>query len=256
MPIKSLLILDDDQEMLDLVENLVKPILNTNSITTRFPTRAIQLAEQLYFDFVLLDVTISYNGSQFGGLDVYKILRQRYGDASIIAYSQYINDELLQRYGLPFNFSEKDTNMVLWVKRLTEEMLKLRNQQTCFVAMPFGSKYRELYRAIRLSVEGSGYRCIRIDERAFTQSIVTKIFTEIKKAKLIIFVATDKNPNVYFEAGYAVALGKEVITVTDKFENLPFDIRDRNAVSYVDDPKTLQSVLIERLSSLTDLEQM
>ena len=37
---------------------------------------------------------------------------------------------------------------------------------------------------------------MRVDRKAFTRSIVETIFDEIRKAKLLIFVATDMNPNV------------------------------------------------------------
>jgi CheY-like chemotaxis protein len=254
MTIKSVLILDDDQEMLDALAGLCQPLLSARIIGTRYPTKAIQLANEMYFDIILIDVNIPYNGSQFGGLDVYKILCGRYGSSSILAYSQYINDELLQRYGLAFNFMEKDTNLAIWISRLVKEMRALREKQTCFVAMPFGNAFHDLYNVIKLSIQAAGYKSIRIDERAFTRSIVDKIFEEIRNAKLVIFVASGRNPNVYYEVGYSVALQKEVLTITESFSDLPFDIRDRNALSYGTDPTALANILQSRIAALTDAD--
>ena len=216
-----------------------------------FPTKAIQLAQDMYFDIIIVYVTINYNGTQFGGLEVYKSLVGRYGNSSIIAYSQYINDELLKMYGLPFNFIEKSSNLVVWARVLADELARLRQRQTCFVAMPFGDKYKKLYDVIKAELELAGYRSIRIDEVAFTKSIVDAIFDEIRKAKLVIFVAVDRNPNVFYEAGYAIALGKEVLTITDFFDHLPFDVRDRNAVSFKGDPLSLTGVLVDKINALT-----
>ncbi|HEX8278767.1 MAG TPA: hypothetical protein VF540_08730 [Segetibacter sp.] len=84
------------------------------------------------------------------------------------------------------------------------------------------------------------YRCIRTDKQELSKSIVDKIFIEIVDAQLIIFLATDQNPNAFYECGYAVALDKEVITLTDKYENLPFDIKHRNSLEYGNDLEKLE----------------
>jgi len=68
----------------------------------------------------------------------------------------------------------------------------------------------------------------------------------------MVFVATDQNPNVFYEAGFAVALRKEVITVTDHFDHLPFDIRDRNTIAYGNDLTLLGETLTAKLVALTD----
>lgn len=70
---------------------------------------------------------------------------------------------------------------------------------------------------------------------------------EIRKAKFVILVASDRNPNVFYEAGFSVALAKEVISVTDRFQDLPFDIRDRNTLAYGDDAESLRVALSQRL---------
>jgi CheY-like chemotaxis protein len=251
--IKSVLVLEDEQEALDLILNLLPQYLSAKIVPTRFPTEAIQLARNHCFDIVLLDVTLNYNGSQFGGLEVYKSLMDRYGDSSLVAYSQYITDELLQRYGLPFNFIEKQTNVVQWMAKLAADISRIRNRQSCFVAMPFGRSYEELFQIIRPCVESAGYRCVRIDQERFTESILEKIFSEIRKAKVVLFVATGGNPNVFYEAGYAIALGKEVVTVTDRFNRMPFDIRDRNAVAYGQNHTSLTEALMKVLTSLSEV---
>ena len=251
--VKSLLILDDEQEALDLLSHLLGPYLPARMLCTKFPTQAIQLAKKHCFDMILLDVTFSYNGSQFGGLEIYKALLDRYGDSSLVVYSQYINDELLQRYGLPFNFVEKLPNVMNWIPLLAESISDLRKKQSCFVAMPFGGRFESLYQVLRECIEAAGYRCVRIDEQVFTDSIVERIFDEIRKAKVLLFVATGANANVFYEAGYAAALGKEIVTVTERFDVLPFDIRDRKAIQYGDDPDRLRKSLTAMLSSLTEL---
>jgi nucleoside 2-deoxyribosyltransferase len=118
--------------------------------------------------------------------------------------------------------------------------------------MPFSSSYERLYSEIKAAVVRCGYDCIRVDEQNFTRSIMQKMFDEIARAKIIIFVATDQNPNAFYEAGYAEALHKEVITVTDKYSSLPFDIRHRNAIAYKRNPAKVLALLVAMMRGLCD----
>jgi CheY-like chemotaxis protein len=251
MMIRSVLILDDEQSNLDLITHLIRPHIAADLVCAKHPTRAIQLAQEHCFDLILLDVTINYRGTPYGGLEVYKALGVRYGSSSILAYSQYIEDDLLEKYGLQLNFSERDINVIRWSERLVSDMNKLRSLQTCFVAMPFDLEFEPLYAVIKVCVEMAGYQCIRVDQQVFTKSIIDRIFEEIRKAKMVIFVASSKNPNVFYEAGYAMALDKEIIAITDEYSNLPFDVRDRSTLKYGADFSELKNPLQNKLASLT-----
>jgi hypothetical protein len=252
--LKSVLLLDDEEGALDLVRHFFDGKPDIRLLTTKYPTQALQLAEKYFFDMVVLDVTINYNGTPFGGLELYKYLLPRYGDASLIAYSQYITDDLLRQYNYGFNFIDRHTNPIKFVDDLCALMNSLRSRQSCFVAMPFAGKFEEIGSVICKCAVSAGYRPIRVDQEHFTRSIVEKIFAQIRDAKLMVFVATDRNPNAFYECGYAVALGKEVITITDSYKNLPFDIRDRSAIAYGKELSTLDARLTERLNNLTKVE--
>jgi CheY-like chemotaxis protein len=212
---------------------------------------ALRLANSHFFDLILIDVTMNYNGTPFGGFELYKHLIGRYGNSSLLAYSQYITDDLLKQYEYDFNFLEKGTDPIEFVESLREGLETLRQRQSCFIAMPFDKKYDPIFQSIKECVEQRHYRCVRVDQQHFTKSIIEKIFTEIRDAKLVLFLSTDQNPNAFYECGYSVALSKEVITLTDVYENLPFDIRDRNAIAYGEDMGKLKKVLINKLSNLT-----
>lgn len=55
----------------------------------------------------------------------------------------------------------------------------------------------------------------------------------IKKAELIICDLTGNKPNVYYELGYAMSLGKKCLAITrDDLQNLPFDIKADRVYSY------------------------
>jgi len=251
--LKSILLVDDNHDSLDLYSDLLQKKGKVDVICTKYPSEAIKLANKYFFDIILIDVTMNYNGTQFGGLEVYKSLKGRYGDSSLIVYSQFITDDLLKQYEYAFNFIEKKEDPRKFIDETLRLMNSLRKRQSCFVAMPFTSAYDNIFTVIKKSVQDTSYRCIRIDQQAFTKSIIDKIFSEIEHAKLIIFLATDQNPNAFYECGYAVALNKEVITLTDIYENLPFDISHRNAIAYGKDFEKLKVSINKKLINLTHL---
>nr|WP_320142648.1 hypothetical protein [uncultured Cohaesibacter sp.] len=252
MRINSVLVLDDEQTSLELIEMILKSSLEVDTVVlTKFPSEAVKLANIHFFDLVLIDVTLQYKGSPFGGLEVYSELAPRYGKSSLLAYSSYVTDDLLKKYDFPFNFCEKLPNAGSFRDVLKSSLQSLRERQSCFVAMPFSDEYNGLFKSIKSAIQSQGYRCIRVDEEHFTQSIVDKILDEIIKCKLVVFVASGNNPNVFFELGYSVALRKEVVSITNSHSNLPFDIRDRNAISYNTDLKYLQESIRNRIYALT-----
>jgi hypothetical protein len=238
---------------LNLYSSLLKKKFNASITSTKFPSEAITLANEFFYDIILIDVTMTFHDTQLGGFEVYKTLLNRYGSSSLIVYSQKVTDSWLRDKHYNFNFMEKKVNPKKFVDEVAARMIALRRKQSCFIAMPFSQKHDKVYKAIKDSMKGTFYCCHRIDKQQFNKSIVQKIFSEIQEAKLIIFLSTDQNPNAFYECGYAVALNKEVITLTDDFANLPFDIKDRNSIAYRDDLDSLKKQLNNKLHKLTHI---
>jgi CheY-like chemotaxis protein len=249
--INSVLVLDDNQTNLRLVADMLSHRLSGNVVQTRFPAQAVRLAMEHFFDLIFVDVTVDYRGSPFGGLDVYGELLPRYGSEAIIAYSEVVTDNMLKSYPFVDNFVDKHVDPVVFAEKLVECGVGLREKQSCFIAMPFAAKYEPLHDTIRSAVVRAGFSPVRVDQQEFTAPIVERIFWEIRRSKVVLFVATDKNPNAFYECGYAIALRKEVVTITDEFANLPFDLRDRNALSYEASMHGLSESLHRRLTGLT-----
>jgi hypothetical protein len=94
-----------------------------------------------------------------------------------------------------------------------------------FVLMPFDSKFGDIYElGIKAACVGAGGYCERVDEQIFENSILDRIYNQISKADLIVADMTDRNPNVFYEVGYAHALGKRVILLTQNAKDIPFDL--------------------------------
>jgi len=247
---QQILWVDDEDGQLRLYSHLFSQQTPSRIQTTRFPTEALVLAENKLFDVIVIDVTIDYNGSPFGGLELYRQLVSRYGTDSLLVYSKFITEELLKRYSYPFNFVEIGDDAVGFAQKIAHRVLELRKRQRCFVAMPFGKEYEPIWRVVHRVVKAASFEPLRIDRERFNNSITERIFLELREAKMVLFVTVAQNPNVFYEAGFAHALGKEIITVADDYSSLPFDVRDRNAIAYGGDLRRLERLLGSKLRRL------
>jgi nucleoside 2-deoxyribosyltransferase len=75
---------------------------------------------------------------------------------------------------------------------------------------------------------------VRIDEKAGPGVIFRDIQRELEQAEIIIAEITPANPNVFYELGYAHALGKPTILLARRGAELPFDIQSFRVVFYDD----------------------
>ena len=104
-----------------------------------------------------------------------------------------------------------------------------------FVVMQFAEPYDTFYREIILNqAEAAGYEVVRIDEKAGPGVIFQDIQREIEQAEIVIAEITPANPNVFYELGYAHALGKPTILLAQRESKLPFDIQSFRVVFYND----------------------
>src|SRR5262249_15395664 len=84
-----------------------------------------------------------------------------------------------------------------------------------FVLIPFHQKYDDTFTAIRNAACGAGVQADRVKDRSyFQEGMIERIWSQIENADFIIADLTVKNPNVYYEPGYALARGKLSILVT------------------------------------------
>ena len=124
-----------------------------------------------------------------------------------------------------------------------------------FALMPFANKYNDVYRlGIKEPLEKMGLICERADEIQFSGDILNQIIVSINKADLIVADMTGNNPNVFYEVGYAHALKKETILITEDSENIFFDLHGINHVVYGRSIIKLRNNLVKRVEALLNKE--
>src|SRR5262245_21730515 len=102
-----------------------------------------------------------------------------------------------------------------------------------FVLMPFDRKYDDVYEfGIKGATADAAAYAERLDEQMFTGGMLDRIFNQISKADVIVADMTGRNPNVFYEVGYAHALDKVVILLTQTADDIPFDLRHRAHIIY------------------------
>jgi hypothetical protein len=118
----------------------------------------------------------------------------------------------------------------------------------CFVLMPFADEFNDVYEfGIKGACEDAGVYCERVDEQIFPGSMLDRIYNQIATADLLVADMTGRNPNVFYEVGYAHALGKNVILITAQAEDIPFDLKHFPHVVYGGQIKGLRGELAPRV---------
>lgn len=127
-----------------------------------------------------------------------------------------------------------------------------------FVIMPFDHNFDDVYASIQASVTtavpGESITCQRLDEIRGAGRISDDLVEQLRRATICLADLTGNNPNVMWEVGYAIALGKPLLLITQDLRQIPFDIKDLRAIEYdrTSLTKTLRGPLAEAVRATLD----
>ena len=110
-------------------------------------------------------------------------------------------------------------------------------QPRIFVIMPFSEPFDTLYREVIHPVANRlGFEIVRVDEIAGPGIIVDDIQRQISQSNAVVAEISSRNPNVFYELGYAHALEKPAVLLAKRESSgeMPFDIRGYRAIFYDD----------------------
>lgn len=118
-----------------------------------------------------------------------------------------------------------------------------------FVLMPFDQAFDDIYKfGIKATATTLGILAERVDEQIYSEGILERIYRQIELADLIIADMTGQNPNVFYEVGYAHAKGKFCILLTQKSEDIPFDLKHHRHIVYGNSISQLRTQLTEEMA--------
>jgi hypothetical protein len=106
-----------------------------------------------------------------------------------------------------------------------------------FVAMSFASEMTDVWlQGIAPAIVAAGWRAHRVDSEKHIGRIDMKIIDDIRTSRFMVADFSGHRPGVYFEAGYAAALGRPVVWSVrkDQFKKLHFDTRQFSHIVWTD----------------------
>ena len=105
-----------------------------------------------------------------------------------------------------------------------------------FVAMWFNEAVDGTYESIEAAITRAGYKSLRIDKHQHNNRIDDEILAGIRRSKFLVADFTGQRGGVYFEAGFALGLGRPVIWLCrkDDLAKVHFDNRQYNFILWED----------------------
>lgn len=111
----------------------------------------------------------------------------------------------------------------------------------CFVLMPFKPELKPIYDDhIVKALAELGIQTLRSDGIFSNKPIIDDILSSLKNARIVVADLTNGNPNVFYEAGICMALGKEIILITQD-GNVPFDLSHIRHIKYEYTPRGMNT---------------
>lgn len=98
--------------------------------------------------------------------------------------------------------------------------------------MPFDAAFNEVYLSIQQAAEGAGMRCRRADDIWENPAVIQDVVMLIDRSRVVVCDCSGRNPNVFYEAGIAHTLGRDVVLITQSEHDIPFDLRHLRYIQY------------------------
>lgn len=120
-----------------------------------------------------------------------------------------------------------------------------------FAVVPFSGPYSTIWSGISAACHDLRFKCDRGDTLSpFGGFVMEQICASIAEADIVVGEMSDRNPNVFYEMGYAHALGKRTILLAASGDDLASDTRGRRHLLHQGNPDTARRKLFEALSEL------
>jgi hypothetical protein len=118
-------------------------------------------------------------------------------------------------------------------KGSADSKARLQDRETCFVMMPFTQIPKSYYELVyKPAIEAAGLTPRRADDIYAPSPIISDIWREVRRARVMLADLTFRNPNVMYELGLAHAVGKPVVMLTQNLADVPFDLQQYRLIPY------------------------
>lgn len=134
-----------------------------------------------------------------------------------------------------------DPNRSMSVEPLFGKPKALIEKIDVFVLMPFKEDMLPVYEDhIKPTCASMELTVRRADDFFTAHSVVQDVWEAIVSARSIVADCTDRNPNVFYEIGLAHTIGKPTVLLTQRAEDIPFDLRHLRYIEYQLTPRGMK----------------
>ena len=227
---------DENNYFEDVTMDQIKAFCNVN-FTQKISMILLNIANNSRF----FNDCVKYSFSQLLSLMFCKRWDNKnniYSEEFLLNQVEFIIDYLEKNNFIEYSFHSIHTNIIL--KMLTSGWARVENTEkddsdnkNVFIAMSFDESMNEVRNTLKKVIISNGYNPRIMDEIEHNHQIVPEMLYEIRQAKFVIAELTGHNNGAYFEAGYALGLGKDVIQVCrkDTFgSDRHFDVKQVNTI--------------------------
>lgn len=140
-----------------------------------------------------------------------------------------------------------------------EGFLYIYKMDKCFIIQPFdkGVYDRRYTDTFEPAIRAAGIEPYRVDRDHSVKIPIEQIEACIENAAICFAEISENNPNIWYELGFAVAKGKDVVLVCSENERpgiFPFDIQHRSIIIYKSTSKSdfenLEKQITEKVKAL------
>ena len=170
--------------------------------------------------------------------------RQRNSTLQLLKEMNFIKEET---YGslMRYTFTVKGWERLDYLNR------NRRKSSKAFIAMSFSKNkiITDAEATIKRAIARAHYVPMIIKEKEYNNYIMPEIIHEIENSKFVVADLTELKAGVYYEAGYAKALGKEVIFTCHEqdFDKRHFDIAQINTLKWSNTSKKQLEIFEDQL---------
>lgn len=179
-----------------------------------------------------------------------KIVEQKYDNLQVIA------DYIANAYGDDMESASTAPSRgksILFTPSVFDVPASGTERDLIAVMTPFAPPFEAVYESIAHAGSSIGMRTLRAKDIWEHSSVIQDVFSLIYRAHIVVCDFSEKNPNVFYEAGIAHTLGKHVIPITQNPADIPFDLQHHRYFRYLNNAEgraDLKNALASRFSAL------
>ncbi len=105
--------------------------------------------------------------------------------------------------------------------------------------MPFDMGFAQVYDCIQQATASVGLVCRRADNFWQNNAIIQDVVSLLDRSRIVVCDCTGRNANVFYEAGIAHTLGRDVILIAQSGQDVPFDLQHLRYIRYLNNAEGL-----------------